>query len=49
MSSTPLDEHLSEAEPVLPNDVYSKAEKAAIWLCLAFLSLIHISEPTRPY
>jgi uncharacterized membrane protein len=40
MSSTPLDEHLSEAEPVLPNDVYSKAEKAAIWLCLAFIALI---------
>jgi uncharacterized membrane protein len=40
MSSTLLEDHLSKAEPVLPNHAYSTGEKVAIWVVLIFLAML---------
>jgi uncharacterized membrane protein len=40
MSSTLLEDHLGKAEPVLPDHVYSTAEKVAIWVVLIFLAML---------
>ena len=39
----------AEADPTGDIEGYDAANKAAIMATLGFLSLIHISEPTRPY